>query len=493
MKRGYTRSLVLELKNGISKELVEYFDTTKKTNKMFPSDLITVVDEVVTEELNEETNTSELKKIYRTKKKNLLTKKKRYYENCKRMVESQSWKTDDIERYCFKDVAYNNKFFNEEQWNAAYNNKTFEAVQAEELEKIKKWAEDSSSKMIEYGGREKRTPKSIYTNFKQDVTLDVLRILEEHYQFNIEDLIFAVMDDLSDKSVFGNKREKISRDDADEGGHLIVFGDETGNRRTQITFSKDLFDENDTVKGFDVKDQEILSTLLQIAEKYEGTEYPIYVEVATVAHAIYKGRKLSKRDYDEVVKRVRKLTANIDYYENNVWKKTLHLLDYAEREMQSGRDYIAFTPSLYTNNEIENKRVVKLPARERNSLTNGAAKLLYHTFLTQRVKAYKKCKQNNLQNEPFIVNYQYAHFMRFVNFGGGNKKNNHEEIMRALEDYKSKGIFINGYTYDKNKKTYAIEFLPLTPEEIQDLEYYLGEEIDVKEDMIQLTIFDFED
>ena len=165
MKRGYTRSLVLELKNGISKELVEYFDTTKKTNKMFPSDLITVVDEVVTEELNEETNTSELKKIYRTKKKNLLTKKKRYYENCKRMVESQSWKTDDIERYCFKDVAYNNKFFNEEQWNAAYNNKTFEAVQAEELEKIKKWAEDSSSKMIEYGGREKRTPKSIYTNF----------------------------------------------------------------------------------------------------------------------------------------------------------------------------------------------------------------------------------------------------------------------------------------------------------------------------------------
>lgn len=494
-KKGYPRSLVDELAENLPEDLIKYYEANVNTNSAFPKQLIEVVEEAVYEDLKEETNQSELRKIYRSKKKSAGTKKKRYYENCKNMVELEYWRDDDIDKYCFKDIAYNHKYFNKEQWDAAYQGMSFEEIQTKELEAIKEWAENSNTKISAYKGREKRTPKSIYSNFKQDITLSILKYMDEKYDFNIESFAITVMDDLSDKSMFGNTKEKIKKDN-DKLGHLIVFGDEEGDRRTHITFSEDLFGEEEEIKGFDVKDQEILSYLLQIAEKYEGTEYPIYVETANIAHAIQKNpkRKLSKSDYEDVIKRVRKLTANIDYYENGDWKKAIHLLDYAEHENEQGKDYIAFTPSPYTTGEIQNHRTTRLPAKERNQLTNNTAKLLFYTFLTQRVKAYKKCKDLNKQNEAYIVNYQYAHFLRFVNFGKGNKDNNHKEIIAALEDYKQKGIYINDYKYDRAKKIYAIEFMPLTEREIQDLNYYLSEEyrIDETETAIQLTIFDFD-
>lgn len=495
-KRGYPKSFIDELTENLPKDLVEYYNNIVNINSAFPKRLIDVVEEAVYEDLKEETNKSELRKIYRSKKKSAGTKKKRYYENCKTMVELAYWKNDDIEKYCFKDIAYNHKYFNKEQWDAAYQGKSFEEVQEVELQKIKEWSEDANARIIAYQGREKKTPKSVYSNFKQDVTLSILKFMDEKYDFNIESFALTVMDDLSDKSMFGSSKEKIQKDLDDKLGHLVVFGDEVGDRRTHITFSEDLFGEDDEIKGFDVKDQEILSYLLQIAEKYEGTEYPIYVETANIAHAIQKNpkRKLSKSDYEDVIRRVRKLTANIDYYENGDWKRAIHLLDYAEHENEQGKDYIAFTPSPYTTGEIQNHRTTRLPAKERNLLTNETAKLLFYTFLTQRVKAYKKCKDMNKQNEPYVVNYQYAHFLRFVNFGKGNKDNNHKEIIAALEDYKQKGIYINDYKYDRSKKIYAIEFMPLTERELQDLNYYLSDEYKISdtEDAIQLTIFDFE-
>lgn len=257
------------------------------------------------------------------------------------------------------------------------------------------------------------------------------------------------------------------------------------------------FDGNDSLTLFDLKDNNILSYLLKEAMRYTSGSSPILIEKTKLIRAANNNtnRRPNSQDYDEIDMRLRKLShATIDNYEDDKWVGTFHMIDAVENQEIDSRKYVAFKPSDYMITQIESNRVSQLPTDLKNKLDSNAAKLLYAPLMLQRVKAFKKMMAQCSTNDYFEVIFQYEHFLQFVNFGKGYQGSKHAEILRILEEYKSKGIFIHNYSYIERTKSYRIIFNPLTDIEIQDLGYYFGEDFALDDlNFKQIASFAFED
>lgn len=495
VKMRYSSQIILEMIAQIDPRLKEHYKKCHGQNdKYYREDLFELVKTCIIEQIKNETRSLELRNIYKTKKKTVYQKKKRYYESCKNMVETQFWKNDDIERYCFKDLKYMYDNCTEEQWKSIYKGQTFEELEAIKLNEVYQWFKDPDSLLIEYPGKEKRTPKALFNNFQNDLTINLLSVMKQLYNFEIENLTFSVVNDLSDKAIFGVGKESIQYKAESKSGTQIILMNDDGDEgdKTVITFDEEAFGGKDKLRGFDATDQELLSYLIRLTEASQGMEYPIVKEISSIAKAIKKKSRLSAYDYEDTEGRLRKMShANIDVYRKGEWMGNVHIV---EVEKLPDRQYVALTPSEYLTKQLEQNKITQMPAEQRDQLEDETAKLLYYTFMTQRVRAYKKMRNLEKPNEEVAIVYQYGQFLKFVGFGKLKKPQIHKKIMDALAEYKQKEIFIKDFKYDQIKQSYLVVFYPLSDIEIQDIAYYFNEESnELLSDSIlgQLTMFEF--
>lgn len=491
---GYSSQTIHDIAEHINMELVSYYDANSK-NKYYTQPLLDLIRQIIEEDIHSETDETELRRIYNSKRRIFVQKKRRQYENCKKMVEARTWETDDIDRYCFKSDVLNHSMFTPEQWDTVYSGKTFEEVQLDRLSEIENWYKDPNAPLIAYPGQERKTPRRQFDNFKADLLLEILATMKNLYNWDMENLTFPIMDDLTDKPVFTTRREVIGKTPGETKNSVVVFTSEDGRRRTVMTFDDAAFGDADKTTLFDYKDSSILTYLLRATIKYDGGTLPILIEKSKLIRATCNNpkRKLTKDDYDDIDNRLRKLSqVYIENYVDNEWVSTFHMVDAVEKQTIDSRKYIAFYPSEYMTTQIESDGISQLPSDLKNKLSSDAAKLFYAPLMLQRVKAYKKMRSNGSTNDYFEVNFHYGHFLRFVNFGNGNQQDNHKEIISILEEYKEKGIFIQDYRYTPKTRIYSLVFKPLTDIEIQDLSYYFGDEYAIDNmEFQQIDVFSF--
>lgn len=493
--RGYSSQTIHDITDHINAVIVEYYNDNHGKVKYYAPSLYDFVRSTLEEDIKNESDASELRKLFTNKKKVIVQKKKRQYENCKRMLETRAWENDDIERYCFKNDVVNYNSFTKEQWEKLYPGKTLEDVQLEHLADVEKWYHDQNALLISYPGQDRKTPKRAFDNFRADLALNILTIMKELYAWDMENLTFPIMDDLADKPVFTAKHEEIAKAPGDNKNSVVIFTSEDGRRRTVITFDDAAFDDKDKTALFDYKDSSILAYLLRSTMNYDGGTLPILIEKSKLMKAAFNNsdRRPTSRDYADIDNRLRKLSqAYIENYIDDKWAGTFHLVDAVEKQDIDDRKYVAFYPSEYMRTQIENNGVSQLPTDLKNKLTSEAAKLFYAPLMLQRVKVYKKMRNSGAKNDYFEVAFHYGHFLRFINFGNGNQQDNHKTIMSILEEYKQAGIFIHDYHYTAKTKTYTLCFNPLTDIEIQDLSYYFGDEYAFDNlDFKQMDVFAF--
>lgn len=494
-RKGYSSQLINEILLHIDQSLVQYHCDMIKRNIHFNCTLEDILKCVIYERLKNETNEKKLRLLLRNNNKARIQKKKRLYNSCKKMVDCNAWKNDDIERYCFKDIATNYIYLTESQWKKIYN-KSFEDLQQDRLIEIKNWCLSNDSKLIDYPGLEKKTQKSVFNNFLLDLTINVLEILKDLYDFDLDKLTFSMVNDLSDKAVFGITKDKISYLPSEKNGSIVISTSEDGQNKTIITFDEEAFSEKGYLRGFDIKDQELLSYLINLTTTHDVSSYPIVESIRTIAKIINKipSDLMGGQTYEDTILRLKKLAhATVDFYKDGHYNGSLHFFDL---ELIPDKPYVAIWPSDYLISQLEQNRITQMPAEQRNLLGRDSSKLLFITFMTQRVRAYKKMKHLNQDNNGCKIVYHYNHFLRFVNFGKMNKPEIINEIISALEEYKEKNIFIKDYKHILTTQTFEIIFTPLSPIEIQDIGYYFGEEfnnsIKTQEYTIQqLSLFDY--
>lgn len=481
--KAYTSKMIMEIQEHLNPELSNFYNKNCTRSKMYCDSLNDLICTTMNSELLEKTKATELHKVAKMKQRTRSQKKKRYYANCAEMVASKMWMNDSYaDQYCFKDILLNHTMFTAEQWDATYKGKSFEEVEQERLQAVYDWAWDLHTLMIDYPGLEKRTVRSVFANFQLDLTLDILRVIKDLYNYDLDRQTFSMLEDLTDKSIFAATNERITAEPKDTT-NVVVFGNDDGSRRTVISFDKSVFDGKNSIKLFDSKDQDIMSFFIKETMRNTTTQRPIMIEESEVTRAIMTNpnRKLSKSDYDDTINRIYKLShATVDFYNNGEWRGVFQLIGGVKRIENQGKKYLEYWPSEYLMEQVESSCIMRLPADIRFKLKGEVAKLLYLPIMQQRIKIYKLIKSNKKENGEYKVVFNYSDFLRFVNFGKGNKKDGHKAIIDALYEYKDIGALIIDFDYRKVEDTFTIEFTKLSDEEIKDLDFMFDGDTNTK-------------
>lgn len=472
--KAYTSKMLNEIQENLNPDLEVFYNKNCGRSKLYCDSYNALIHDTMNSELLEKTKASELHKLAKLKQRTRSQKKKRYYNNCADMVETKMWMNGSYaDQYCFQDILLNHTMFSAEQWDATYKGKSFEEVEQERLQAVHDWAWDLNTLMIDYPGLEKRTVRSIFANFQLDLTLDILRVIKELYNYDIDRQTFSVLENLADKSIFSSTGERIAAEPKDTT-KVVVFGNEDGSRRTVISFDKAVFDGKKSIKLFDSKDQDIMSFFIKETMRNATTQRPIMIEESEITRAIVANpnRKLSKSDYDDTINRIFKLShATVDFYADNEWRGGFQLIGGTKRIENQGKKYLEYWPSEYLMEQVESNCIMRLPADIRFQLKSEVAKLLYLPIMQQRIKIYKLIKNHKKENGEYKVVFNYSDFLRFVNFGKGNKKDGRRAIIDALYEYKELQTLIIDFEYRKVEDTFTIIFTKLSDEEIKDLDF----------------------
>ena len=483
----FSKSFINKISSKIDPELVEYHATRQNRYKAFDKPLESFVERVLVNELGT-TDRTELRKLSTIKKRMMVRKKSRYYRICSDMVEAQEWKNES-DVYFYRDAltVYNLT------GQLILNNKEypdFPSMEKEQLRIIKDWATDVETKLINFPGQGKKTPKSQERDFIGDLTINILNIAEEDYGFDLSSVIYVGVDDISAKSLFVNKKQIVTKQDI-QNGKLEVYRSEDGKHRTLITFPPDMFKKKESIQLFDSRDMQILSYLILQWEQSSSSILPLPIRIIDIYHAVTGNVKLkpSKNQYDDIWNRCYKMWAlGFEGYSGETFTGGRRLI--AECELDDKQHIIYIVMSQYLMDEIKENKIRKMPAEPLNELTDNTARILYYPFMKQRVSAYETAMEKEMEVTVYPMQIKYESFLRWVNFGDGTKKDNNTALMEALEEYKEKGIFIKNYRYIATKQMYYIEFFALTDIEIQDLDFYFNKSEENPEDVIdQLNLF----
>lgn len=483
----FSKSFVNKISSKVDADLIEYHANRQNRYKVFDKPFESFVERVLTDELKT-TDRMELRKLSTVKKKMMVRKKLRYYRICSDMVETHEWKNES-DTYFYRDAltVYNltgQLILNDVEY------PDFPSMEKEQLKIIKEWATDVDTKLISFPGQGKKTPKSQERDFICDLTINILDIAEKDYGFDLSSVTYVGVDDISAKSLFVNKKQIVTKKDI-QNGKLEVYRSEDGKHRTLITFPPDMFKKKDSIQLFDSRDMQILSYLILQWEQSSSSVTPLPIRIIDIYHAINGNVKSnpSKNQYDDIWNRCYKMWAlGFEGYSGDTFTGGRRLI--AECELDEKQHIIYVVMSQYLMDEIKENKIRKMPAEPLNNLEDNTARILYYPFMKQRVSAYETAVEKGMEVQVYPMNIKYESFLRWVNFGDANKKDNNAAIAEALEEYKEKGIFIKNYRYLATKQMYYIEFFALTDIEIQDLDFYFNKSEDNPEDMIdQLSIF----
>lgn len=476
MSTSFSHVFIEELTNNLNPKITRYFSDNKDSNKFFSQSLHEMVNSLVQSELANYTERDALKSLYSKKMRLRRSKKARYLKRCSDMIDTEEYKNGS-DKYFLRATLIQYSLTPEDKRNLVFDGQSFKSIEQAKLEDIKEWSEDDYSLMIEYPGEDKLTSTAVIGNYKNDVLIDILLILQRQYNFDLRQATYAVLEELKNQPLFAAKNNivNVGKADGTDIHEITIYkdGEKNKDKALKITFSSRSV-KNGVIKILDQTDNQILSYLLSAWDsRTPVTSSTHSIKVIDLLRYIKPNRNnYSSTDYKTMIERVEKI---YDIGVKNINKETtnkgMHIISAYEYNPITRIITYAFDP--FYMNEFHNIRIRKMSSKPLMILTNNVSKILYSSFMDQRHNAYKAFRERNETPDAYVIPFAYNYLLYWCNFGEENKKRSyHDDIIDALEDFKQHDILIKDYVYLPTKKIYKITFFPLSEDEIKDFDYY---------------------
>lgn len=471
----FSTHLIESIQERLDPKLAEFYNTHSQRSRSYSESYTELIREILEKECDNKDSKS-MSKLETSKRHSRAGKRRRYYKKCEDMLTAKMWEATDIDAFCFRDLVMGfNLLVDTQKVERVYGNATIEDLCYERLEKVKEWAANSESMMIDYPGTEKKTPKTMYSNFMIDLTIDILRVINENFSGDLASQTASYVDNVSENVVFGITSERIP---INKNGptEVTIYKNEEHTSWIKITYNGSEKD-GDFITLLDAKDLEIAAYINTRLIQTPPSERPLIIRKIDVVR-VYMGnsnRKPSSFDYDAVSKRVKKISSLLfrcETTENSSWGKFSLLGDIFEKTI-AGEDYFECHTSGYIENQIENGMILRLPNDINETLADPTAKVLRPLFMKQRIRIYRMIASGQKENGPYTAEYKHCEFMAYVNFGDGNQKDGRAAVCRALDAYMKSGKMIKDYSYSKVTDKYRITFYELSETEIKDIDFVL--------------------
>lgn len=352
----------------------------------------------------------------------------------------------------------------EEEWMKLYNC-NFDTFVENKLADVESWRTTEKGLLITFPFLSYVSKKTLHTAILNDTIIAICDIILDEYGGTLAGFFRNYPEFFVDKPLFTpvghNMRLILENNELTD----IYYPVENSPEYLKTTIGV-LPDETNVVKmrALDETDLHIINFCLSKIDNTFYQDHTVIVNLAELSKEIYG--KSSGQHLNILLNRCIKLT-NIRQEEENNY--SFNYFDNVFRIKESNMVSITFGTVLYSS--VVDHRLIQVTAENYEALTNKLSRIIYYSLQMERVRISSPFFENQEEysKQTLVFDTDISFFERRVRFKTKSRRENIKLLKDALQEFCDQKIAIKTFTV---KDIYFnITFYPLSPEEIEDLQF----------------------
>lgn len=450
---GYPRLVISTLITQVDETLITFYNDNKEKYNFPYADMNDLIDNTLQEYLPEGSNlASDLKAVSTTQARLRRQKKARWKKS---YIDSLSANISS-KKNAFHFLVEQQKLLSVTQFKILYGYSDIEKVIEELVKQIEEWQADTSMFLISFPLIFNQSPKQLFCVLKHDLIINLLDIINKHYNGSINSMIRRKPEMLIDNPVFAATPLTVPlQDSLDEFTAELLNTDDT-------KFIVSAANTADHVPHLlNPKDSEIISCLIDNISLDFYDSGSVTVPLSVIAKVL--NNRPSSKNYNEAKEKMLNMS-KLNFKASAQDKATMSFNIFDNVLITSdaaGRLICRATFGKILHNAIMKRKMIGVTSNNFYALELSLSRLIYHALERERIRL-STTSTSNIQK-----NYDYSFFQRIVIFPNRRKDRNITLIQKSLDEFVEKKICIE--SYENNNNIFRILFFPLSEDEKADL------------------------
>lgn len=459
----YSRQFVEELAKHIDPTISEFFNKKQAIFKFPCSSISDLIDETLMDYLEGKTSREDLIPIINKIKKSRLQKRARWYKSYINDIDTIS--IDDT-KHPLSHVINMARSLPVDQYVNVFGDKDLDEIILEYKDIATEWKNDSNSWLIEFPGLSSFTDNSIFNSLKNDIIISAWKYIENELAGNIDSYLRRFPADLLEKPLFSPSSFTLMMETASNNLLKEIITDEEGKELLEVTVNNGKLTPP---KSMDYSDLKLINAFISNINMQEfSREKSVVVDLNTLGKEVVDYH-VGKNVINKISNSCQKLVEYNFAYEEEGSKMYFNLFDNIAIKEDAERPYAIAQFGEILSNAIIQKKLISITSASYDVLQNNLSRIICYSMKREQI-----ANQETLSNE-----YSYTYFQKIVRFKLKNKKKNMQLIQESLQEFVDNKIAIK--RFELKNGVFVIEFLPLSPAELMDLNSDKTKLIDSKE------------
>jgi hypothetical protein len=322
--------------------------------------------------------------------------------------------------------------------------------------KASAWKDDPNSLLIMFPGLSTFTNKSIYKSLKNDLIISAWKYIESELAGNIDSYMRMFPEQLLDKPLFSPSSFTLMMDQASNNLLKEIITDDDGKELLEVTVNSGKLTPP---KSMDSSDLKLVNAFISNINMQEfSKDKSVVVDLNTLGKELVDYH-VGKNVITKITNSCRKLVEYNFYYEEAGTKLFFNLFDNITIKEDAERPYAIAQFGEILSNAIIQKKLISITSASYDVLQNNLSRIICYALKREQI-----ANQETLMGE-----YSYTYFQKIVRFKLTNKKKNMQLIQESLQEFVDNRIAIKDFELANG--VFIIHFLPLSPAEIEDLNF----------------------
>ncbi len=343
-----------------------------------------------------------------------------------------------------------------------------------EIEDTRAWKARSDSYLIEYPGLHQSTFTGVWNCFKSDLAVCIWKYVLRELNGNINSFYRSYPESFIQSPLFApSSFNLIMKKTGDNLLEETVY-DEDGNPLLALVIPDG--GEDTLPKVMDETDLKILNSFISSIDNEFYRSKSTTIDIRALTRAVV-GYRPGTSNYKAIADRCMKLV-NYNYtvmsegssLAFNIFDNIVIIdegsnevvLDDVVSVIDESKEYtVIATFGDVLANAIIQKQLIQITEKNYDALQNPMSKIIYYALEKERVSLHG--------SGHLTCVYSYTYFQKIVRFKVKNRSKNLKLIDEALQDFVDNGICIKEFNRLEDG-SYQITFLPLSDEELDDID-----------------------
>ncbi len=458
----YSRRFIEELLKHIAPEISEFFNKKHDIFKFPCQTMSELIDETLMDYLEGKTSREDLIPVISKIKKSRLQKRARWYKSYINDIDTINI---DDPKHPLSHIINMARSLPIEQYVNIFGDKEIEEIIEEYKLKAAAWKNDSNSLLISFPGISAFTNNSIFNSLKNDLIINIWKYIDGELAGNIDSYLRMFPEELLEKPLFSPSSFTLMMETASNNLLKEIITDEEGSELLEVTVNNGKLTPP---KSMDYNDLKLINAFISNINMQEfSREKSVVVDLNTLGKEVVDYH-VGKNVITKISNSCRKLVEYNFSYEEEGSKMYFNLFDNIAIKEDAERPYAIAQFGEILSNAIIQKKLISITSASYDVLENNLSRIICYSMKREQI-----ANQETRMNE-----YSYTYFQKIVRFKLKNKKKNLALIQESLQEFVDNKIAIE--SFELKNGVFIIHFLPLSPAEIEDLNFDNKKLIDMK-------------